>query len=66
VVIRIRSLAPFGVRRTTLRWMLIGLAAGVAAFLLKGVVNLAVTALTGFDENARISYYDAGNGGRWP
>lgn len=63
VAVRFRSLAPFGVRRTTLRWMLIGLAWGVAAFLLKGVVNLAVTALTGFDEDAQVPFHDAGNGG---
>jgi membrane protease YdiL (CAAX protease family) len=61
--IRFRSLAVFGVRRTTWRWLLIGLGAGIVAFLLKGVVNAAIIALTGFDEDAQVPFQDAGNGG---
>ncbi|SDD67701.1 CPBP family intramembrane glutamic endopeptidase [Auraticoccus monumenti] len=63
VVVRIRSLRPFGVRRTTWRWVLVGLGVGVAAFLLKGVVNLAITSLTGFGEDAQVPSQDAANGG---
>lgn len=63
VVVRIRSLPAFGVRRTTWRWLLVGLAAGVITFLLKGLVNFAITALTGFDENAQVPYYAAAGGG---
>ena len=63
VVVRIRSLSAFGVRRTTWRWLLIALAAGAATFLLKGVINFAIAALTGFNENAQIPYTDAANGG---
>lgn len=63
VGVRIRSLSAFGVRRTTGRWLLVGLADGVVTFVLKGFVNLAITALTGFDENAQVPYTDAANGG---
>lgn len=60
--IRIRSLAVFGVRRTTWRWLLIGLGAGIVAFLLKGVVNAALIAL-GFGADAQVPFQQAGNGG---
>ncbi|MFC7585064.1 hypothetical protein ACFQYP_15995 [Nonomuraea antimicrobica] len=53
VLVRIRSLAAFGVRRTTWRWMLVGVAGGVVALVLKAVVNTAIVALTGFDANPR-------------
>ncbi|WP_436761409.1 CPBP family intramembrane glutamic endopeptidase [Streptosporangium sp. V21-05] len=65
-LIRIRSWGAFSVRRTTWRWMGIGAAAGVVAFLLKGVVNYAVIALTGFDADPQGSYYDAAGGGVLP
>lgn len=62
-MIRIRSLSAFSVRRTTWRWMLIGVAAGVVALVLKGLVNQAVITLTGFDTNPQGMYYDAAGGG---
>ncbi|WP_306366354.1 CPBP family intramembrane glutamic endopeptidase [Nocardiopsis sp. CC223A] len=62
-VLRVRSLAAFNVRRTTWRWMLIGAAWGVAALLLKGGLILAITALTGYEENPQGMYYDAAGGG---
>lgn len=65
-LIRIRSWSAFGVRRTTWRWMGIGAAAGVVAFVLKGLVNYAVIALTGFDADPQGSYYDAADGGVLP
>lgn len=61
--VRIRSLAAFSVRRTSWRWMLAGAAWGVAALLLKGALILAITTLTGFDENPQGAYYDAAGGG---
>ncbi|MGQ4271046.1 lysostaphin resistance A-like protein [Nocardiopsis changdeensis] len=61
--LRIRSLAAFNVRRTTARWMLIGAAWGLAALLLKGGLILAITALTGYEENPQGMYYDAAGGG---
>lgn len=60
--IRFRSLAVFGVRRTTWRWLLIGLGAGIVAFLLKGAINAALIAL-GFGEDAQVPFQQAGNGG---
>lgn len=63
VVLRLRSLSAFAVRRTTWRWLLIGFAAGVVAFLVKGLVNFAITSLTGFDEDAQVPYHAAAGGG---
>jgi membrane protease YdiL (CAAX protease family) len=63
VMVRIRSLGAFGVRRTTWRWMLVGVAAGVVAFALKGAVNSVIINLTGFDDNPQGMYYDAAGGG---
>lgn len=64
--LRLRSLAAFGVRRTTLRWVLLGIVGGVAAFLLKGVVNVGVIAVTGLDEDPQGGYHDAAGGGLLP
>ncbi len=63
VAVRIRSLSAFAVRRTTWRWLLLAAAAGVVTFLLKGVVNLAISALPGLGENAQLPYVEAANGG---
>ncbi|PRX96627.1 CPBP family intramembrane glutamic endopeptidase [Allonocardiopsis opalescens] len=65
-LIRIRSWGAFGVRRTTWRWMAIGVAAGLAAFVVKGVANYAVITLTGFDADPQGAYYDAAGGGVLP
>ncbi|MDT0330609.1 CPBP family intramembrane glutamic endopeptidase [Nocardiopsis lambiniae] len=61
--VRVRSLGAFGIRRTTWRWMLIGAGWGVIALVVKGAVILAITALTGFDEDPQGMYYDAAGGG---
>lgn len=66
MMIRIRSWAAFGVRRTTWRWLAIGLAAGVVAFLLKGILNIAVVAVVGSDADPQGAYYDAAGGGVLP
>ncbi|MFL1379760.1 CPBP family intramembrane glutamic endopeptidase [Nocardiopsis protaetiae] len=63
--LRVRSLAAFNVRRTTWRWMLAGAAWGLAALVLKAGLVLAITALTGYDENPQGMYYDAAGGGLW-
>lgn len=65
-LIRIRSWGAFGVRRTTWRWMGIGAAAGVVAFVLKGVVNYAVITLISFDADPQGPYHDAAGGGVLP
>lgn len=46
-VVRIRSWAAFGVRRTTWGWLLVGLAGGVLATPVKVLANQAYVALTG-------------------
>lgn len=66
MMLRIRSLTAFGVRRTTWRWAAIGLVAGVVAFLLKGILNIAVIAVVGSDNDPQGAYYDAAGGGVVP
>lgn len=65
-LIRIRSWGAFGVRRTTWRWMLAAVALGIGAFLVKGLVNMAVIAIAGVDANAQVPYYDAAESGLLP
>lgn len=65
-LIRIRDVRTFGVRRTSWRWMLIGVAGGVVALVVKGAVTYAITAFTGFDSNPQGTYYDAAGGGVLP
>jgi membrane protease YdiL (CAAX protease family) len=65
-LIRIRSLGAFGVRRTTWRWMGLGAAAGVVAFLLKGLVNWAVIAVAGPVPDPQGPYQAAAGGGVLP
>jgi uncharacterized protein len=60
---RKRPLAAFGVRSTSQRWLLIGIAAGVVAFLLKGAAVLAFIALTGINSNPQSVYAAGGSGG---
>lgn len=56
-------LAAFGVRSTSRRWLLIGIAAGVVAFIFKGAAVLAFTALTGISSNPQAVYAAGGSGG---
>ncbi|PCC45853.1 CPBP family intramembrane glutamic endopeptidase [Brevibacterium aurantiacum] len=63
VLIRIRSWGAFGIRRTTWRWMLAAVGLGIGAFLIKGVVNMAVIAIVGVDANAQVPYYEAADSG---
>lgn len=65
-LIRIRSLSAFSVRRTSWRWMLSGVAAGVVALLAKGLLVAAITGLTGFDSDPQGMFYDAAGGGVVP
>ena len=66
VLIRRRPLHAFGIRRTSGRWILLGIVFGVVAFLLKGLVNTAVSAIAGTLEDPQASYYDAAGGGLLP
>lgn len=61
--VRKRPLAAFGIRSTSRRWLLIGIAAGVVAFLLKGAAVLAFTALTGIGSSPQGVYAAGGSGG---
>jgi membrane protease YdiL (CAAX protease family) len=63
-LVRIRSWSAFGVRRTTWRWLLIGLAGAVVATLLKIPVVFAYSALTG-DHSVAQESWSAVNGGAW-
>jgi uncharacterized protein len=63
VLLRIRSLRPFGVRRISWRWLLIGAGAGVVAFVVRGFAVMAYTALTGDSSTPQEVYGDGGSGG---
>ncbi|MFW5417710.1 CPBP family intramembrane metalloprotease [Nocardiopsis sp. CNT-189] len=65
-LLRIRSLAAFSVRRTTWRWMLIGVLGGLVALFAKGILTYAVTILTGLESDPQGMYYDAAGGGVLP
>jgi membrane protease YdiL (CAAX protease family) len=66
VRIRRRPLHVFSIRRTSVRWIFLGIALGVVAFLLKGLVNMAVLSIAGSAEDPQGSYYDAAGGGLLP
>ena len=63
VVLRIRTLEPFGMRRIGKRWLLIGVLSGVVAFVLKAVVLVIVVELTGVDTGIQDVYGTGGSGG---
>lgn len=63
VLLRIRSLRPFGVRRTSRRWLLIGVGVGLVAFVLKGLAILVWIQMTGNTENIQGVYAHGGSGG---
>lgn len=62
-LLRIRSLSAFGVRRTTTRWLLIGVGAGLVAFVLKGLAGMAYVAITGDSSTPQTVYAEGGSGG---
>ncbi|MDA2813962.1 CPBP family intramembrane metalloprotease [Nocardiopsis sp. RSe5-2] len=65
--VRRRPLAAFGVRRTTWRWMLVGVVAGVVALGAKTAVNAAIISFTDFEAtNPQGMYFDAAGGGALP
>ena len=63
VLLRIRSLSAFGVRRVSWRWLLIGVGAGVVAFVVKVVTIVAYVAVTGDNSTPQTVYADGGSGG---
>ncbi len=63
VLLRIRSLGPFGVRPVSRRWLLIGVGAGLVAFMIKGLAVLAYIAITGDSSTPQTVYAEGGSGG---
>ncbi|MBD1919491.1 MULTISPECIES: type II CAAX endopeptidase family protein [Cyanophyceae] len=63
VLLRIRSLHAFSVRRVSRRWLLIGVGAGVVTFVVKGFAVMAYTALTGDSSTPQDVFGDGGSGG---
>jgi uncharacterized protein len=63
VLLRIRSLRSFGVRRTSRRWLLVGVGAGIVAFVLKSLAILAYIQVTGDSANIQAVYGEGGSGG---
>lgn len=63
VLLRIRSLGAFGVRRFSGRWLLIGVGAGVVAFVLNSLAIAAWIQVTGDSTNVQGMYGEGGSGG---
>lgn len=62
-VIRLRSWRPFGVRAVRPRWLLIGVAGGVVAILVKVLVVPLTISLFGLDTSTQDSYVAGSSGG---
>lgn len=62
-LVRRRPLSAFGVRSASRRWLLIGVAAGVVAFLAKGLAVIAFTAATGITSTPQGVFAAVGDGG---
>ncbi|MFG1926427.1 CPBP family intramembrane glutamic endopeptidase [Cryptosporangium sp. NPDC048952] len=61
--IRVRDWSVFGVRRTSWRWVLVGIAGGLVAMVASRAITYAVLVLFGPVENIQQSYADAAGGG---
>ncbi len=61
--LRIRSWSAFGVRRTTWRWILIGVGGGLLALVLSRVAAVLVYVVAGPMENIQQPYTEAAGGG---
>jgi len=62
-LVRIRTWSAFGVRPVPLRWLAIGVGAGLVAFIAKGFAIMAFIALTGQDANPQDIYATGASGG---
>jgi membrane protease YdiL (CAAX protease family) len=65
LLLRIRSWQAFGVRATSVRWLVLGAGAGALAFVLKGVAILAYISLTGDNTNPQLIFATGASGGLW-
>jgi hypothetical protein len=62
-LLRIRSWSAFSVRRVSRQWLLIGVGAGLVAFVVKSLATLAYTAITGDSSTPQTMYAEGGSGG---
>ena len=62
-LVRMRHVAAFGVRGTTRRWLLLAVAAGLVAFLAKGLLALVLPAIFHGTKNVQQVYATGGGGG---
>jgi membrane protease YdiL (CAAX protease family) len=65
VFLRIRSWDAFGVRATSLRWLMIGAGVGVIAFIIKSIAILAYISFTGNGANPQDIFATGATGGIW-
>ncbi len=63
VLMRIRGLAAFGVRRAKPRHLIVGLLLGIGAYVVSAAVSLAVFVIGGEVQNVQTSYQAAAAGG---
>ncbi|MFE4367124.1 CPBP family intramembrane glutamic endopeptidase [Streptomyces sp. NPDC056835] len=63
VIIRVRDLGAFGLRRVAGKWLLLGAGLGVGAFLLNVVVGIAYVYVSGDTSNPQGDYKAAAGGG---
>lgn len=62
-LVRMRPLKAFGVQSTSRSWLLIAVAAGMFAFLAKGLAVMAFTAATGINNNPQGAFVAVGDCG---
>lgn len=62
---RIRSLAPFGIRSTTTRWLLLAVGAGILAFIAKSLAILIIISIVGQGDSPQEVYATGASGGWW-
>lgn len=65
MLVRGRPLAAFGFRAAGRRWLLIGIAGGVVAFVAKAIAITIVVKLTGAGTDLQNIYAAGGSGGIW-
>lgn len=61
--VRIRALTPFGVHRTSWRWLAVGVGGGLVAFVLARLATLLVTLVVGPTADIQEIYTDTGAAG---
>ncbi len=63
--LRIRSLEAFGVRRTSIRWLVIAAVVGMVTFVAKSAAILLYIWITGDDSSPQDIYATGASGGLW-